>query len=79
MFHCCRRKHEKPNYAKIIAITVAVVAAASAIAFVIFKLFNKYFSLKECECEDFLEDGCEDCEVCFEEDAEEKDATPSES
>lgn len=78
MFNCWRRKPEKPNYAKIIAITVAVVAAVSAIAFVLFKLFNKYFSLRDCECEDFLDDGCEDCDVCFEDDeVGEVDAVPA--
>lgn len=70
MINCWRRKPERPNYAKIFAITVAVVAAASAIALVIFKLFNKYFILCDCECEDFLEEGCEDCDVCFEDDDE---------
>lgn len=68
MFNCWRREPEKPNYAKIFAITVAVVAAASAIALIIFKLFNKYFSLTDTECEDFLEDGCDDCDVCVEDD-----------
>ncbi len=64
-----RRKADKPNYFKIFAITVAVIAIASAVALVIYKLFNKYFSLGTDECEDFLDDGCDDCDVCFEDDA----------
>ncbi len=65
-----RKEPKKTNYFKIFAITIAVIAAASAIALVIYKLFNKYFSLCDDECEDFLDDGCDDCDVCFEDEAD---------
>ncbi len=69
---------KKTNYGKIIAITVAVVAAASAIAFVVYKLVKKYTSDLVLDCDDFLDecDECDlvldecDCEVCAEEEAE---------
>lgn len=70
MLSCWRKKPEKPNYFKIFAITIAAIAVASAIALVIYKLFNKYFSLNEGECEDFLDDGCDDCDVCFEDESD---------
>ena len=38
MFRCWRREPERPNYAKIFAITVSVVAAASAVASVAVKI-----------------------------------------
>lgn len=57
----------KTNYGKIIAITLAVIAAFSAIAFISYKLFVKALAKvyeHEDECDDlFLEedDAC-DCE-----------------
>ena len=66
MFRCWRREPERPNYAKIFAITVSVVAAASAVALVIYKLFNKYFKLVDNDTDDFIDDGCDDCDVCIE-------------
>ena len=63
---------KKTNYAKIIAITVAVVAAASAIAFVVYKLIKKYTSDLVLDCEDFL-DECDDCELVLD-DADECEA-----
>lgn len=80
MFRCWRREPERPNYGKIIAITVAVVVAVGAIAMVVYKLFNKYFKLIDGDCEDFLEEGCADCDVCIESEvdhAEEADADES--
>ncbi len=64
-------KKKSTNYGKIIAISVAAVAAASAVAFVVYKLIKKYKEetiydelLEECDCD------CDcDCE-CLE-DAEE--------
>lgn len=61
---------KKTNYGKIIAITLAVVAAASAIAIVIYKLFvkdlAKCYCCDECCDEDFLEENdSDDCE-CIE-------------
>ena len=46
---------KKTNYGKIIAITIAVIAAFTAIAFVIYKLFVK--DLATCYC---CEDGCDE-------------------
>ena len=69
---------KKTNYGKIIAITVAVVAAASAIAFVIYKLIKKYTSDLILDCDDFLDecdecdlvlDDADECEVCEEAEA----------
>lgn len=64
---------KKTNYGKIIAISVAAVAAASAVAFVIYKLVKKYKEeeiyddlLEDCDCDC----GC-DCEFADIEDAEE--------
>ena len=58
----------KTNYGKIIAVTIAVVAAFTAMAFVVYKLFVKdlakvYAHQDECD-ELFLEDE-EDC-ACHE-------------
>ena len=57
---------KKTNYGKIFAITVAVVAAASAIAYVIYKLVKKYTSELILDCDDFL-DECDDCDLAIEE------------
>ena len=63
-------KKKSTNYGKIIAITVACVAAASAIAFVIYKLIKKYTEDIVYDCDDLL-DECEDCDIAIE-DAEEE-------
>jgi len=62
---------KRTNYGKIIAITLAVIAAFTAIAFVVYKLFVKDLAKvysHEDECEDlFLEedDNCEcECIQC---------------
>ena len=70
MFHWFRREPEKPNYFKIAAITVAIIAAVGALAFVAYTLFKKYFQLSDNECEDFLDDGCEDCDIFIEDNSE---------
>ena len=62
---------KKTNYGKIVAITVAVVAAAAAIAFVVYKLIKKYTSDLVLDCDDFL-DECDECEFAVDE-AEECD------
>jgi hypothetical protein len=62
---------KKTNYGKIIAISVAAVAVASAVAFVIYKLIKKYSEDLVYDCDDLL-DECEDCELCIE-DAEEEE------
>ncbi len=63
---------KKTNYGKIIAISVAVVAAASAIAFVIYKLIKKYTEDLVCDCDDLLDDECCDCELELDEACEEE-------
>ena len=63
-------EQNKTNYGKIIAITLAVIAAFAAIAFIVYKLFVK--NLEKCYSEDddedlFLEedDSCEcECLQC---------------
>lgn len=66
--------NEKTNYGKIIAITVAVIAAASAIACVIYHLCRKFFSLDEYTDEELdelaLDELDEDGEIFFDEEIE---------
>ena len=70
---------KKTNYGKIIAISVAVVAAASAIAYVVYKLIKKYEEDALYDCDDLLEDCdcCEDCELALD-DADEEAETDAE-
>ena len=63
-------KKKSTNYGKIIAISVAAVAAASAVAFVVYKLIKKYTEDLVYDCDDLL-DECEDCDIAIE-DAEEE-------
>ncbi len=53
-------KKKSPNYGKIIAISVACIAVASVVAFVIYKLVKKY------KTETIYDDLLEDCD-CIEE------------
>ena len=66
-------KKKETNYGKIIAITVAVVAAAGAIAFIAYKLIKKYTEDLVYDCDDLL-DECDECELIVDE-AEEAEAT----
>ena len=59
---------KKTNYGKIVAITLACVAAASAVAYVVYALLKKYREetiyddlLEDCDCECDCECDC-DCE-----------------
>ena len=63
---------KKTNYGKIIAITLAAVAGACAIAFVIYKLVKKYTDDLVYDCDDLL-DECDDCDLVIDdvEDVEE--------
>lgn len=61
---------KKTNYGKIIAITLACVAGACAIAFVVYKLIKKYTEDLVYDCDDLL-DECEDCDIAIE-DADEE-------
>ena len=63
---------KKTNYGKIVAISVAAVAVASAIAFVVYKLIKKYTEDLVCDCDDLLDDECCDCELELEEACEEE-------
>lgn len=65
---------KKTNYGKIVAITVACVAAASAIAFVIYKLIKKYSEDLVYDCDDLL-DECDDCDLAID---DAKDAVEAE-
>ena len=67
-------KKKTTNYGKIIAITLAVIAAASAIAFVVYKLIKKYTEDLVYDCDDLL-DECDDCDLAIDdaEDADEAD------
>ena len=58
-------KKKSTNYGKIIAITLSVVAAASAIAFVVYKLIKKYTEDLVYDCDDLL-DECDECDVVIE-------------
>ena len=59
-------KKKKTNYGKIIAITVACVAGAAAIAFVVYKLIKKYTEDLVYDCDDLL-DECDDCDLAIDE------------
>lgn len=54
-------QRKKTNYGKIIAISVAAVAVASAVAFVVYKLIKKYTEELVCDCDDLLDGECCDC------------------
>ncbi len=62
---------KKTNYGKIVAISVAAVAVASAIAYVVYRLIKKYTEDLVYDCDDLL-DECDECDVVIEdEDVEE--------
>ena len=64
MFSFFRKK--TTNYGKIVAITAAVIVAAGAIAFIVYKLVKKYTQDLEYDCEDLL-DECDDCDFAIDE------------
>lgn len=55
-------QRKKTNYGKIVAISVAAVAVASAVAYVVYKLVKKYTEELVCDCDDLLDECC-DCEL----------------
>ena len=65
-------RKKETNYGKIVVITLAVVAAASAIAFVVYKLIKKYTEELVYDCDELLEDGCCECD-CELDEAEEEE------
>jgi hypothetical protein len=65
---------KKTNYGKIIAISVAAVAVASVVAFIVYKLVKKYTDDLVCDCDDLLDEcDCDECDFALE-DAEEAEA-----
>ena len=56
-------EEKKTNYGKIVAITLAVISAASAIAYVIYRLCRNFFAF----CDSYLEDDIEDLDFDFDE------------
>lgn len=70
MFGLFRRK--RPNYAKIIIITLAIAAVVALVAFIIYKLVKKYSEDLVYDCDDLL-DECDDCDLIIDE-AEDVDA-----
>ena len=58
-------RRRKTNYGKIIAISIAVVAVASIIAFVVYKLVKKYTESMVYDCDDLL-DECDECDAILE-------------
>ena len=65
-------KKKETNYGKIIAITLAVVAAAGAIAFIAYKFVKKYTEELVYDCDDLL-DECDDCDLVIDEAEEEEE------
>ena len=61
-------EEKNTNYGKIVAITLAVVAAASAIAYVIYRLCRNFFTF----CDSYREDEIEDTDFDFDEIDEEE-------
>ena len=57
-----RENKKKTNYGKILAITLSVVVAASAIAYVLYRLIKKYTEDLVFDCDDFL-DECDECDL----------------
>ena len=57
---------KKTNYGKIIAITLAAVAGACAVAFVVYKLIKKYTDELDYDCDDLL-DECDECDLALDE------------
>ena len=56
-------EENKTNYGKIIAITLAVISAASAIAYVIYRLCRSFFAF----CDSYREDELDDADFDFDE------------
>ena len=56
-------EENKTNYGKIIAITIAVISAASTIAYVIYRLCRSFFTF----CDSYREDELADADFDFDE------------
>lgn len=66
------------NYGKIVAVSIAVAAVASAVAFVVYKLIKKYTEDLVYDCDDLLEDENNEGDVAIEDAAEATEATDAE-
>lgn len=73
------KRNESPNYGKIIAITLAVVAGACAVIWFALKLYRKY-CLLECDYDEeydeldddgLFQEGATECEVVVEDETAE--------
>jgi hypothetical protein len=66
------RKKKETNYGKIVAITVAITAGVCAVAYFLFKLYEKHMACKLvldeddclCDCDCDCECDCEECDCC---------------
>ena len=58
-------QRKKTNYGKIVAISIAAAAVASAVAYVVYRLIKKYTEELVCDCDDLLDEECCccDCEI----------------
>ena len=54
-------QRKKTNYGKIVAISIAAAAVASAVAYVVYRLIKKYTEELVCDCDDLLDGECCDC------------------
>ena len=71
-------RKKSTNYGKIVAVSIAVAAVASAVAFVVYKLIKKYTEDLEYDCDDLLEDENNEGDVAIEDAAEATEATDAE-
>ena len=71
-------RKKSPNYGKIVAVSIAVAAVASAVAFVVYKLIKKYTEDLVYDCDDLLEDENNEGDVAIEDAAEATEATDAE-
>ena len=61
---CLFSKPKKPNYGKVVAITLGAVAAVAGIAYLVYKFFFEYkYCDCDCDCEDddVYEITCPNC------------------
>ena len=70
------KKKEKPNVAKIVAISVGVTFAVAAAVYGVYMFCRKYCKLCDCgdELFDELDEGCDDCLCEFENDEADDEA-----
>ena len=71
-------RKKSTNYGKIVAVSIAVAAVASAVAFVVYKLIKKYTEDLVYDCDDLLEDENNEGDVAIEDAAEATEATDPE-